>query len=96
MRQFLARNKILGLQNRKLTTGWLRCTSERNDHKLKILCLKNRFVTCSELKRDLEKLSGKRISSKTVQKQLNEAGLKDRRPTKNPLLTNKIKKTRLE
>jgi hypothetical protein len=58
--------------------------------------LKNRFVTCSELKRDLEKLSGKRISSKTVQRQLNEAGVKDRRPTKNPLLTNKIYKTRLE
>jgi hypothetical protein len=58
--------------------------------------LKNRFVTCSELKKDLEKLSGKRISSKTVQRRLNEAGVKDRRLTKNPLLTNKMKKTRLE
>ncbi len=86
----------MGLLNRKLTTGRLRCTSERNDRKLKILCLKNRFVTCSELKRGLEKLSGKRISSKTVQRRLNEVGVKDRRPTKNPLLTNKIKKTRLE
>ncbi len=92
----MARNKILGLLNRKLTTGRLRCTSERDDRKLKRLYLKNRFVTCSELKRDLEKLSGKRISSKTVQRQLNEAGVKDRRPTKNPLLTNKIYKTRLE
>jgi hypothetical protein len=58
--------------------------------------LKSRFVTCSELKRDLEKLSGKIISSKTVQRRLNEVGVKDRRPTKNPLLTNKIKKTRLK
>ncbi len=89
MRRFLSRNKILGLLNWKLTTGRLRCTSELNDRKLKILCLKKRFVTCSELKRDLE-------SSKTVQRRLNEAGVKDRRPTKNPLFTNKIKKTRLE
>ncbi len=96
MRRFLARNKILGLLNRKLSTGRLRCTSERDDRKLKRLCLKNRFVTCSELKRDLEKLSGKIISSKTVQRRLNEVGVKDRRPTKNPLLTNKIKKTRLK
>jgi hypothetical protein len=40
-------------------------------------------------------LSGKRISSKTLQRRLNEVGVKDRRPTKNPLLTNKIKKIRL-
>ncbi len=58
--------------------------------------MKNWFVTHSELKRDLEKLSGKRISSKTVQRLLNEAGVKGRRPTKKPLLMNKIKKTRLE
>ncbi len=83
MRQFLARNKILGLLNRKLSTGRLRCTSKRDDRKLKRLCLKNRFVTCSELKKDLEKLSGKRISSKTVPRRLNEAGVKDRRSTKN-------------
>ncbi len=40
-------------------------------------------------------MSGKRISSKTLQRRLNEVGVKDRRPTKNPLLTNKIKKIRL-
>ncbi len=83
MRRFLARNKILSLLNRKLSTGRLRSASERDDRKLKRLCLKNRFVTCSELKRDLEKLSGKIISSKTVQRRLNEAGVKSRRPTKN-------------
>ncbi len=96
MRRFLVRNKIWGLLNRKLSTGRLCCTSERDDCTLKRLCLKNRFVTCSELKRDLEKLSGKRIASKSVQRRLNEAGVKDRGPTKKPLLTNKIKKTRLE
>ncbi len=64
MRRFLARNKILGLLNRKLSTGRLRCTSERDDHELKRLCLKNRFVPCSELKRDLEKLSGKEFLRK--------------------------------
>ncbi len=57
--------------------------------------MKNRFVTCSELRRDLEKLSGKKISSKTVQRRLNEAGLKARKPAKKKsLLTQKIKKTR--
>ncbi len=96
MRRFLVKNKILGLLNRKLSTGRLRCTSERDDRKLKRLCLKNRFVTCSELKRDLEKLPGKKISSKTVQRRLNEVCVKSRRPTKKPLLTNKIKKTRLK
>ncbi len=86
----------MSLLNRKLSTGRLRCTSKRDDRKLKRLYLKNRFVTCSELKRGLKKLSGKRISLKTVQRRLNEFGVKCRRPTKKPLLTNKIKKTRLE
>lgn len=96
VRRFLSKFKTSKTLDRKYGSGRPRCTSTREDRLIKRLCLRNRFATSSQIRSDLEKTSGSVISAKTVQRRLNEIGLRANRPAKKPLLTQKMKKTRFE
>ena len=96
VRRFLAKFEIRRTLDRKYGSGRPRCTSVREDRLIKRLCLRDRFATSSQIRRTLEKSVGSVISAKTVQRRLNEVGLRASRPAKKPLLTQKMKKTRLE
>ena len=70
--------------------------NDRDNAHLKRLCLKNRFQSASRLKEELVAITKKPFSTSTVEQRLKVMGLQSRRPAKKPLLTAKMRSTRLE
>ena len=66
-------------------------TSAREDRIMQRMSLKDRFKSCTEIKRVMNS-----VSRQTVFKRLQEIGLFNRTPRKKPLVSSKNKKKRLE
>ena len=76
-------------------TGRPRKTSAREDRIMQRMSLKDRFKSCTEIKRVMNSTSCVNVSRQTVSRQLQEIGLFNRTPRKKPLVSSKNKK-RLE
>lgn len=96
IRKFLKNYAETGSFERKEGSGRKRKTTEREDRDLKFEILKNRFLSASALKREMENTNYANVSVRTVERRLNELGFMSRRPVKKPLLTEKMKRNRLQ
>ena len=78
----------------KLRTGRPSVTTEREDRHLKRLSLENRFSTSSQLQQNIENITSFLPSVSTINRRLNEVGLKCYKPRRKPLITQvqKVKK----
>ena len=72
-----------------------RKTSAREDRIMQRMSLKDRFKSCTEIKRVMNSSSCVNVSRQTVSRRLQEIGLFNRTPRKKPLVSSKNKK-RLE
>ena len=77
-------------------TGRPRKTSTREDRLMQRMSLKDRFKSCTEIKRDMNSSSGVNVSRQTVSRRLQEIGLFNRTPEKKPLVSSKNKKKRYQ
>ena len=77
-------------------TGRPRKTSAREDRIMQRMSLKDRFKSCTEIKRVMNSTSCVNVSRQTVSRRLQEIGLFNRTPRKKPLVSSKNKKKRLE
>ena len=77
-------------------TGRPRKTSAREDRIMQRMSLKDRFMSCTEIKRVMNSTSCVNVSRQTVSRRLQEIGLFNRTPWKKPLVSSKNKKKRLE
>ena len=77
-------------------TGRPRKTSAREDRIMQRMSLKDRFKSCTEIKRVMNSTSCVNVSRQTVSRRLQEIGLFNRTPRKKPLVSLKNKKKRLE
>ena len=75
-------------------TGRLLKTSAREDRIMQRMSLKDRFKSCTEIKRVMNSTSCVNVSRQTVSRRLQEIGLFNRTPRKKPLVS--LKKKRLE
>lgn len=91
----LKRFNETGSYRRRPGQGRKRCTSARDDRFLKQSALRNRSVTSSLLRNDLEATRNVAISTRTVRRRLKEAGLDSRRPATAPLLSRENRVARL-
>lgn len=96
VRKFLKNYKNSGSLERRKGTGAKRKTTRREDRELKLQILKNRFASAPKLKRELENTNYANVSVRTVERRINELGFMSRRPAKKPLLTQKMKASRLQ
>lgn len=85
--RIVARFNETGSHSRKTGQGRKRCTDQRDERFLRLLVLRNRTSTGTVLKNEISNVRNLVISSRTVRRRLNEAGLSSRRPAKKPLLT---------
>ena len=76
-------------------TGRPRKTSAREDRIMQRMSLKERFKSCTEIKRVMNSTSCVNASRQTVSRRLQEIGMFNRTPRKKPLVSSKNKK-RLE
>ena len=76
-------------------TGRLRKTSAGEDRIMQRMSLKDRFKSCTEIKRVMNSTSCVNVSRQTVSRWLQEIGLFNQTPKKKPLVSSKNKK-RLE
>ena len=84
-----------GSYSRRPGQGRKRCTDPRDERFLRLTALRSRRVTSTVLKSELRTVRHHVISSRTVRRRLNEAGLSSRRPAKKPLLTRQHRVNRL-
>lgn len=96
VRRFLSSYRQSGNKEGRTYSGRPRILSRRNDAHLKHLCLKNRFLSASKLKEQLVAITKKDCSTSTIERRLKSMGLESCRPAKKPLLTAKMRSTRLE
>ena len=75
--------------------GWPRKTSAREDRIMQRMSLKDRFKSCTEIKRVMNSTSCVNVSRQTVSRWLQEIGLFNRTPREKPLVSSQNKK-RLE
>ena len=73
-----------------------RKTSSREDQIMQRMSLKDRFKSCTEIKRVMNSTSCVNVSRQTVFRRLKEIGLFNQTPKKKPLVSSKNKKKRLE
>ena len=73
-------------------TGRPRKTSAREDRIMQRMSLKDRFKSCTEIKRVMNSTSCVNVSRQTVSRLLQEIGLFNRTPRKKPLVSSKNKK----
>ena len=73
-------------------TGRPRETSVREDRIMQRMSLKDRFKSCTEIKRVMNRTSCVNVSRQTVSRWLQEIGLFNRTPRKNPLVSSKNKR----
>ena len=71
-------------------------TSAREDRIMQRMSLKDRFKSCTEIKRIMNSTSCVNVSRQTVSRRLQEIGLFNRTSRKKPLVSSKNKKKRLE
>lgn len=76
--------------------GKKKCTSDAQDRMLSRLVADDRFSSATNLKRKWSTSSGVNLSVRTVLYRLQNMGWDSRVPAKKPLLTNKMKRARLE
>ena len=84
-----------GVHRNSKKPGRNRITTERDDRKIERISLKNRKKSSSAVASDFNKDEIHKISSRTVRKRLNEAGLEGRRARKKPWLSADNIKNRL-
>lgn len=84
-----------GSHSRRAGQGRKRCTDLRDERFLRQTVLRNRRITGTVLKNDLANTRNLLVSSRTIRRRLNEAGLSSRRPAKKPLLTRQHRVQRL-
>ena len=77
-------------------TGRPRKTSAREDRIIQRMSLKDRFKSCTEIKRVMNSTSCVNVSRQTVSRRLQEIRLFNRTQRKKPLVSLKNKKKRLE
>ncbi|CAI9719291.1 transposable element Tcb1 transposase [Octopus vulgaris] len=75
--------------------GQKRLTTQREDRMLIRKSLNNRRATSRQLAEEMQKVTGKQLSTTTVKTRLLEAGLKSCRAARKPLLTAQNRKSRL-
>ena len=73
-------------------TGRPRKTSAREDRIMQRMSLKDRFKSCTEIKRVMNSTSCVNVSRQTVSRRLQEIGLFNRMPRQKPLVSSKNKK----
>ena len=93
--KFLKGYETRGDLAQKSRTGRPRVTTEREDRHLKRLSLENRFSTSSQLQKNIENITFFLPSVSTINRRLNEIGLKCYRPRRKPSLTQVQKVERL-
>ena len=76
--------------------GRPRKTLAGEDRIMQRMSLKDRFKSCTEIKRVMNSTSCVNVSRQTVSRRLQEIGLFNRTPRKKPLVSSKNKKKRLE
>uniref|UniRef100_A0A672Y5E8 Transposase Tc1-like domain-containing protein n=1 Tax=Sphaeramia orbicularis TaxID=375764 RepID=A0A672Y5E8_9TELE len=76
-------------------TGRPRKTSNRQDRKLKAICLENRKCTAKQMRNKWEE-AGVNVCDRTVRNRLKEMGYTYRKTKRKPSLTPKQKKNRLQ
>lgn len=76
--------------------GRPRKTTKRDDRAMQRMALKDRFVTSSAIKREINDNTNVNVSRQTVSRRLQEIGLFSRVPQKKPLISLKNQKKRLE
>ena len=91
----LKRLKESGSVDDRPRSGRPRLSSARDDRELVRICLRNRRLTSTQLKRDWNETSLVSCSSRTVRRRLDDAGLYRRVARKKPLLTDRHKTIRL-
>ncbi|XP_055373569.1 uncharacterized protein LOC129606946 [Condylostylus longicornis] len=96
MRNFLKNYIISGSLERKTGSGRPKLLNERDERLLKRISLRNRFSNAGQVRKIFQKQTGKRISIRTMQIELNKLGMEARKPAKKPLLSKKMKSQRLK
>lgn len=94
--RFLQKYRETGSIDRPSRKGLRRKTTAAQDRYLRRSSLKNRFLTATDLRRELQEQCEVDISAQTIRRRLNEGGLFGRRAAKKPLLTMKMKRARLQ
>lgn len=92
----LSRLRETGSLKDRKRSGRPKISNPRQDRSLARLCLRNRMLTSTQLKREWEDDCGVVCSSRTVRKRLDDVGLCGRVARKKPLLTERHKRIRLE
>ena len=77
-------------------TGRPRKTLAREDRIMQRMSLKDRFKSCTEIKRVMNSTSGVNVSRQTISRRLQEIGLFNRNPRKKPLFSSKNMNKRLD
>jgi len=78
---------------RKQGSGKTRGTLPGDDRYIKLVSLKDRWLTAEEIARMVTDSSGRpKVSARTIRNRLREFGLFSRKPVKKPLLTPKQRK----
>lgn len=84
-----------GSHLRRPGQGRKRCTTPIDERFLRQSALRNRRTTSTILQNELVAARNVHVSSRTIRRRLNEAGLTSRKPAKKPLLTREHKIQRL-
>ena len=85
-----------GSLERRKGSGRSRSTSVRDDRQITRILRSDSFQSLSEIKEKFASTTGSQISTTTLHRRLIEQGYILRRSAKKPLLTPKMKKTRLK
>jgi transposase len=96
VRNLLKKFQETGSIERKKGSGRGRVTSARDDRLIKKIVSRDRFLTAPEIHAEVQSTSTSTFSVKTVSRRLLEHGFQARSPAKKPLLTDKMKKARLD
>ena len=97
MRSWLDRLAEDDILERKPGSGRPRVTTDADDRYIKIVCLRDRWLSSKEISNMLPTVNGQpKCTARTVINRLIEAGLYAMKTRKKPLLTKKHKKSRLE
>lgn len=91
----IKKNREMGGTQRKKGSGRPRKTTPVEDRFILLQSRRNRFKTSSDIRQDLERATGKKISAGLVRKRLVKAGLRALKPVQKPEFTLLVKKKRL-
>lgn len=89
--KFLRKYRTTRSVERKEGSGRKRKTSQREDHLIKRISLRDRFKTAVDIRTEFGESSGTQISVETVRRRLRKQNLNARTPATKPLLTGKMR-----